>query len=145
MLLETDGAIASAAAEGVPRDGTTDAQPMLQALLDQGRSIYLDPGDYLLRRGLETRDHHQKIFGPGWGSPGSGNRPTVRLMVYPPGHERGYLDNRRGIITLDHPHCSVRELEVRLRSGPRVGALGPRLALGAQRVLPDFLVGGLHR
>ena len=112
MLLETDGAIASAAAEGVPRDGVTDAQPMLQALLDQGRSIYLDPGDYLLRRGLETRDHHQKIFGPGWGSPGSGNRPTVRLMVYPPGHERGYLDNRRGIITLDHPHCSVRELEV---------------------------------
>ncbi len=111
MLLETDGPIASAAAEGVPRDGVTDAQPMLQALLDQGRSIYLDPGDYLLRRGLETRDLYQKIVGPGWGSPGDGQRPIARFVVYPHDHaERGYLDNRRGIVTIDHPHCAVREL-----------------------------------
>lgn len=107
-----DGAV-STAAVGVPRDGVTDAQPMLQAILDDGHSIHLDQGDYLLRRGLRSRDLFQKITGPGWGAPRDGRRPSARFVVHgPQDAERGYLDDRRGIICLDHPHCSVRELEI---------------------------------
>jgi len=123
LQLGSYNSVVSAASAGVPRVGVTDAQPMLQALLDAGYSIHLDAGDYLMRRGLRSRDVFQKITGPGWGTPGDGRRPTARLVVHPPGDaERGYLDNRRSIITLDNPHCVVREVEFFFRQRAPAGA-----------------------
>lgn len=102
----------STAEAGVPADGVSDAQPMLQAILDAGHSIALSPGDYLLRRSLRSRANYQKIIGPGWGAPAGGNRPAARFLVLPPANGvRGFLDGGAPILRVNHPFFTVRELE----------------------------------
>ena len=94
-----DDTMVSTAEAGVPADGVSDAQPMLQAILDAGHSIHLSPGDYLLRRGLLSRAIYQKIVGPGFGAPAAGIRPTARILVVTPDNAaRGFLGERSPII-----------------------------------------------
>lgn len=108
-----DTTFVSTAEAGVPNDGTTDAQPALQAILDAGHSIDLSPGDYLMRHGLATRTIYQKIVGPGFGAAAAGSRPTARLLVAPPANGvRGFLEGDTPILRIDHPFCTVREFEI---------------------------------